>query len=79
MLKRIKGLSLLMVMAGLLIPSLSYAQGEAAPESMTGLLNVGDTIPGFTLKDQEGADQSLKGLLAKEGTTVLVFYRSANW
>jgi cytochrome oxidase Cu insertion factor (SCO1/SenC/PrrC family) len=67
-----------MVMVGFLMPAISYAQGEAAPETMTGL-NVGETIPEFTLKDQDGNDQSLKSLLAKEGTTVLVFYRSANW
>ena len=71
-------LSLVAIAIGFIVPALAHAQGEAAPESMTGL-KVGDTVPDFTLKDQNGADTSLKELLAKEGTTVLVFHRSANW
>jgi len=77
--KRIgRRLALVAIAVGFVVPSLAFAQGEAAPETMTGLA-VGETVPDFTLKDQEGNDQSLKGLLAKEGTTVLVFHRSANW
>ena len=63
---------------GFVVPSIAFAQGEAAPESMTGP-DIGETVPDFTLKDQDGNDTSLKDLLAKEGTTVLVFHRSANW
>ena len=73
-----KRITLLIVMVGFLAPSPTYAQGEEAPDSMTGL-KVGETVPDFTLKDQDGNEQSLKGLLAKEGTTALMFVRSANW
>lgn len=55
-----------------------FTQTEEAPETMTGL-KVGEKAPDFTLKDQEGKEHSLTSLLAKEGTAVLVFYRSADW
>lgn len=55
-----------------------FAQAKDAPEEMTGI-KVGEKAPDFTLKDQSGEDQSLTKLLEKEGTTVLVFYRSADW
>lgn len=74
---RIVVLMSLMTIGVLMSPD-TYAAGDPAPESMTGL-KVGEKVPDFTLKDQNGKEHSLKGLLAKEGTTVLVFYRSANW
>jgi cytochrome oxidase Cu insertion factor (SCO1/SenC/PrrC family) len=70
--------SLMFVMAALVLPSWASAQGNEAPEEMTGI-KVGETFPSFTLKDQSGEEQSLEGLLAKEGTTAIVFFRSANW
>ena len=64
--------------AGLMVSPLTYSAGDAAPDEMTGL-KVGETVPDFALNDQHGKEQSLEGLLAKDGTTVLVFHRSANW
>lgn len=38
----------------------------------------GDTVPGFTLPDQEGREHTLKSLMGPNGL-VLVIYRSADW
>ena len=43
---------------------------------MTGRLNVGDKVEGFTLPDETGAERSLTELLA-EGPVVLFFYPAA--
>ena len=39
---------------------------------------VGDTVPDFTLPDQDGRSRTLDSLMGPEGL-VLVFYRSADW
>jgi hypothetical protein len=39
---------------------------------------VGDTVPDFTLPDQEGRSRTLESLMGPQGL-VLVFYRSADW
>ena len=59
------------------VPAMAYETGDAAPEEMTGI-QVGDKVPDFTLKDQNGVEQNLNDLL-KEGTVALMFYRSAYW
>ena len=76
---RAKGI-MIVVMLGIsiLFSTQASAAGEPAPDSMTGK-KVGETIEDFTLKNQNGEDVSLSSLLTKEGTTALVFYRSANW
>ncbi len=56
----------------------SYAQGEKAPDDMTGIA-VGEKAPEFTLKDQNGDEKALSDLLNGDKTVALVFYRSANW
>lgn len=60
-------------------PAAVVAQGTEAPEAMQGTVKVGDKIPSFTLKDQNGAEHSSESLIEGEGLTALVFYRSANW
>ena len=57
---------------------LASAQAGDAPEEMTGI-KVGETAPEFKLKDQEGNELALSELLKLEGSTVLVFHRSADW
>lgn len=69
---------LLLAVSPVLFSADSTAQGKEAPESMTGLA-VGEKVPDFTLKNQKGDDVSLESLLTKDGSTVLVFHRSANW
>ena len=39
---------------------------------------VGDTLPEFSLRDQNGHIESLKSLLGPKGA-VIVFFRSADW
>jgi hypothetical protein len=39
---------------------------------------LGETVPDFTLPDQEGEARTLGSLMGPEGL-VLVFYRSADW
>lgn len=68
----------LLAVAILMVSGFAVAQGEPAPEEMTGL-TIGETVPEFELNDQDGESHSLKDILAGEGTTVLMFYRSANW
>jgi peroxiredoxin len=61
-----------------LMAGLGVVAGAAPPpEEKTGL-KVGEKAPEFTLKDQTGAERSLKDLL-KDGPVALVFYRSASW
>ena len=60
------------------IVPLSAAQGEKAPDDMTGI-EVGEKAPDFTLKDQNGNDTALSDLLEDNKSVALVFYRSANW
>lgn len=55
----------------------SPEQKEASAPA-AGRVAVGDTAPGFTLKDQTGGAQTLAALIAK-GKLALVFYRSADW
>ncbi len=56
----------------------SFAQGEKAPDKMTGIA-VGEKAPEFNLKDQNGEEVSLSGLLEGSKSVALVFHRSANW
>jgi hypothetical protein len=39
---------------------------------------VGQAVPGFSAKDQEGGTQTLKSLMGPKGA-MLVFFRSADW
>lgn len=78
---RIRRLALASTLAALAWPVLAAQQpktkGQPAPEAMTGV-KVGEKAPAFTLKDQDGAERSLDGLL-KAGNLALVFTRSADW
>ncbi|MFP6581411.1 MAG: hypothetical protein VCD00_02515 [Candidatus Hydrogenedentota bacterium] len=71
-------LTLSLLGMAIMVASGSSAAGEAAPDEMTGLA-VGEKVSDFTLKNQDGEEVSLTSLLAKDGTTALVFHRSANW
>jgi peroxiredoxin len=39
---------------------------------------VGDTVPDFHLRDQNGTEKTLRSILGPKGA-LLVFYRSADW
>jgi hypothetical protein len=39
---------------------------------------VGQPVPGFLAKDQEGRPQTLKSIMGPKGA-MLVFFRSADW
>ena len=51
---------------------------HARAEERQSPVDVGEKAPAFRLKDQNGKEQSLEGLLTK-GNVALVFYRSAGW
>jgi cytochrome oxidase Cu insertion factor (SCO1/SenC/PrrC family) len=55
----------------------SQENAKSAAQEQPGL-KVGESAPGFTLKDQDASDRSLNELLEK-GPVALVFYRSADW
>ena len=40
--------------------------------------NVGQKVPDFALRDQNGTEKTLQSILGPKGT-LLVFYRSADW
>jgi cytochrome oxidase Cu insertion factor (SCO1/SenC/PrrC family) len=63
---------------GLLTFLISHSlSGNAIAQDQTGLA-IGSKAPEFTLKDQNGQDQSLQTML-KKGPVALVFHRSADW
>lgn len=71
-------ISLLTLAVALALP-LSSAHAAEASEEVQGTVNVGDKVPDFTLKDQNGDEQSLESLLAQDGALALFFFRSASW
>jgi cytochrome oxidase Cu insertion factor (SCO1/SenC/PrrC family) len=52
--------------------------GQAAAADPAKPVEVGQTAPAFSLKDQSGDTRSLDDL-RKKGPVALVFYRSAKW
>ena len=59
-----------------LAPAAVFAQGDKAPDEMTGIA-VGEKAPDFTLKGHDGKEYTLSEM-TKEGRVALVIYRSAN-
>lgn len=54
------------------------ATSEESAGGFGGGVQVGEQAPEFTLRDQEGNERTLEGLLL-DGPVALVFYRSADW
>jgi len=52
--------------------------GFAAAATIPTGPNVGEAVPGFTLKDQSNNPRTLHSILGPKGA-LLVFYRSADW
>ncbi|MFQ5651465.1 MAG: hypothetical protein ACE5IY_16140 [bacterium] len=40
--------------------------------------DIGETVPDFTLPDQQGVTKSLQARIGPKGA-ILIFFRSANW
>jgi AhpC/TSA family len=59
-------------------PALLNAFIEAQNEGATTGIAIGQTAPGFELKDQNGQTHTLKSLMGRKGV-LLVFIRSADW
>lgn len=60
----------------LLLPLLQWAR---TPVDLSKLgPQIGQRVPGFNLKDQNGSAQSLESIMGPNGA-MLVFYRSADW
>jgi hypothetical protein len=55
----------------LLLPLMAAAAIKTGPE-------IGTVIPGFSLPDQNGRQQTLASIAGPKGA-MLVFYRSADW
>lgn len=75
--KGAKGGSGLATLALALAGTIAMAQGEPAPDEMTGV-KIGETAPDFTLQGHDGKSYTLSELV-KEGPVAVVFYRSAHW
>jgi cytochrome oxidase Cu insertion factor (SCO1/SenC/PrrC family) len=58
-------------------PEAEHAQGTAPDVNRLGP-QVGERIPDFTLRDQNGRTRTLASLMGEKGL-VLVFSRSADW
>lgn len=71
--------ALIALLALAVAPAISQAQTEPKPAdpAITGI-KVGENAPDFTLKDQNGEEHSLSGML-EEGPVALIFSRSAQW
>ncbi len=69
-------LAMLLTAAALTLPSSSAAQNH--PLAPAHPLKTGSKAPSFTLKDQNGRDQSLDAML-KNGKVAVIFHRSADW
>jgi hypothetical protein len=59
-------------------PALLKAFIEAQDEGATTGIAIGQTAPGFELKDQRGRTHTLMSLMGRKGL-LLVFSRSADW
>jgi hypothetical protein len=59
-------------------PALVKAFIEAQNEGATSGIAIGESAPGFELKDQLGRSHTLKSLMGPKGV-LLVFTRSADW
>ena len=54
--------------------SVAFAYGQSIKTGP----NVGQPVPAFSAKDQDGRDQSLQSIMGPKGA-MLVFFRSADW
>jgi hypothetical protein len=74
----------LVCLACALWPVIASAQQPASPPASTTIdvhqlgPKVGDVVPGFQLRDQDGASRTLTSVLGPSGG-LLVFFRSADW
>ncbi len=78
--KSFRSITMLALLVACLAPGsapINAAEPKPADEAKTGLA-VGEKAPEFTLKDQNGEEHSLSGLL-EAGPVALVFTRSAEW
>ena len=64
------------LLAGLLVPLPSAAQSSIDVSKLGP--QVGERVPDFSLKDQDGKTWTLQSMLGPKGA-MLVFYRSAEW
>lgn len=68
--------SVLLALGLLAVPFAGLAQHH--PTAPDHPLKVGSKAPEFTLKDQNGNDQSLAAML-QSGKVAVIFHRSADW
>ncbi|HJZ72536.1 MAG TPA: hypothetical protein VKE51_12410 [Vicinamibacterales bacterium] len=54
------------------------ARAQALPDVQKLGPQVGDRVPDFTLRDQDGRQRTLASLIGPKGL-MLVFFRSADW
>lgn len=67
------------MLALLAVPLLSQAPASRTPVDVARLgPQVGEKVPGFSLKDQSGKTWTLPSVMGPKGAMV-VFYRSVDW
>jgi cytochrome oxidase Cu insertion factor (SCO1/SenC/PrrC family) len=66
------------LLAALLIQTAAMAQSPNRIDVSKLGPQVGERVPDFTLKDQNGKPRTLQSIMGPKGA-MLVFYRSADW
>lgn len=74
--KNRRSLATLLAVVALALPLSGMAQHNPAASDHP--LKKGAKAPSFTLKDQNGRDQSLDAML-QSGKVAVIFHRSADW
>ena len=74
--KKLSLATLFAAVAALALPLSGLAQHN--PVASDHPVKKGSLAPSFTLKDQNGQDQSLEAML-KNGKVAVIFHRSADW
>lgn len=68
----------LLLLAALLVQAAAMAQSPPKVDVSKLGPQVGERVPDFTLKDQNGKTWTLQSIMGPKGA-MLVFYRSADW
>ena len=67
------------ILAAVILGFPTHAMQSRTPVNVASLgPQVGESVPDFTLPDQNGRERSLESILGSNGA-ILLFYRSADW
>ena len=77
--QRCRKAALYTMLAAVMLGFPTHAMQSRTPVNVASLgPQVGESVPDFTLPDQNGRERSLESILGSNGA-ILLFYRSADW